>query len=166
MRAEAQGTQNDRLRARALQPPIRAVVTKVGLDGHDRGVKVVAHGFRDAGMEVIYPGLRRSPEELAEIVLQEDAEVLGLSILSGAVVSLTRKVMTALHERSLDDAIVVVGGIVSPEVANQLKGIGVTGAFGPGSSLFDIIDFTVERVLERRGGSTGEGSGGADGDGR
>jgi methylmalonyl-CoA mutase, C-terminal domain len=156
VRVVVEERQKDRLRARALQPPIRAVVTKVGLDGHDRGVKVVAQGFRDAGMEVIYPGLRRSPEELAEIVLQEDAEVLGLSILSGAVVSLTRKVTAALHERDLDDTVVVVGGIVSPEVADTLKGMGVTGAFGPGSSLFDIVDFTVDRVLERRRGVDGD----------
>jgi methylmalonyl-CoA mutase, C-terminal domain len=156
----------DRLRARALQPPIRAIVTKVGLDGHDRGVKVVAQGFRDAGMEVIYPGLRRSAAELAEMVLQEDAEVLGLSILSGAVIPLTRKVMTALRDCGVDDTVVVVGGIVSPQVADELKGLGVTGAFGPGSSLFDIIDFTVDRVIERRGRDAAVGSGGADGDRR
>lgn len=145
-----EATKKDRLRSKALEPPIRAIVTKVGLDGHDRGAKVVAQGFRDAGMEVIYPGLRRSPEELAEIVLQEDAEVLGLSILSGAVVSLTRKVMDALRKRDLDDTVVVVGGIVSAEAAAQLQILGVTAAFGPGSSLFDIVDFTVDRVIERR----------------
>ncbi len=83
--------------------PLRVVMTKVGLDGHDRGVKVIAQAFRDAGMEVIYAGLRRTPDEIAEIVLQEDADVLGLSILSGAVVPLTRRVLTALKARDVDD---------------------------------------------------------------
>ena len=85
--------------------PLRVVMTKVGLDGHDRGVKVIAQALRDAGMEVIYAGLRRTPEEIAEIVLQEDADVLGLSILSGAVVPLTRKVLDALKAREIDDVL-------------------------------------------------------------
>jgi methylmalonyl-CoA mutase, C-terminal domain len=129
---------------------IRVVVSKVGLDGHDRGAKVIARAFRDAGMEVIYTGLRRSPDELAEIVLQEDADVLGLSILSGSALRLTRRVVEALRARGLDDVVVLVGGIVSPKLADDLRAAGVDGAFGPGSSLGEIVDFTRERVLVQR----------------
>jgi len=136
-----------------MPAPIRVVVSKVGLDGHDRGAKVIAKGFRDAGMEVIYTGLRRGADELAEIVLEEDADVLGLSILSGAVVPLTRRVVTALHERDLDDVVVLVGGIISPQIAGQLRDIGVGGAFGPGTSLIEIVDFTRREVALRRGES-------------
>jgi methylmalonyl-CoA mutase C-terminal domain/subunit len=129
---------------------IRVVVSKIGLDGHDRGAKVIAQGFRDAGMEVVYTGLRRNAAELAETVLQEDADVLGLSILSGAVVPLTERVLTALRERQLDDVVVLVGGIVSPPVAEELKRLGVDGAFGPGTSLSQVIEFTREQVGARR----------------
>jgi methylmalonyl-CoA mutase, C-terminal domain len=130
---------------------IKVVVSKVGLDGHDRGVKVIARGFRDAGMEVIYTGLRRSPEELAETVLQEDADVLGLSILSGAALPLTGRVVEALRRRDLDDVVVLVGGIISPQLADQLRAVGVDAAFGPGSTLADIVEFTRQSVAERRG---------------
>jgi methylmalonyl-CoA mutase C-terminal domain/subunit len=129
---------------------IRVVVSKIGLDGHDRGAKVIARGFRDAGMEVIYTGLRRRPEELADIVLQEDADVLGLSILSGAVVPLSSAMMEALRERDLGHVTVLVGGIVSPPVADRLRAIGVAGAFGPGTSLDDVVRFTREEVRRRR----------------
>lgn len=131
---------------------IRVVVSKIGLDGHDRGAKVIARGFRDAGMEVIYTGLRRRAEELAEIVLQEDADVLGLSILSGAVVPLSEAAVRALRERGLDDVLVIVGGIISPPVAQQLRDLGIEGAFGPGTSLDDIVAFTREQVAQRRAG--------------
>jgi methylmalonyl-CoA mutase C-terminal domain/subunit len=120
--------------------PLRVVVSKVGLDGHDRGAKVIAKGFRDAGMEVIYTGLRRSPEDLAEIVLQEDADVLGLSILSGAVLPLTRRVLAALRAQDLSDVVVLVGGIVGPEEIAELEAAGVAGAFGPGSSMAEIVE--------------------------
>jgi methylmalonyl-CoA mutase C-terminal domain/subunit len=126
--------------------PLRVVVSKVGLDGHDRGAKVIAKGLRDAGMEVIYTGLRRSPEDLAEIVLQEDADVLGLSILSGAVLPLTRRVLAALEAQDLSDVLVLVGGIVGPEEIAELEAAGVTGAFGPGSSMAEI----VERLREAK----------------
>jgi methylmalonyl-CoA mutase C-terminal domain/subunit len=131
--------------------PIRVVVSKIGLDGHDRGAKIIAQGFRDAGMEVIYTGLRRGADELTETVLQEDADVLGLSILSGAVVPLTKKVVEALRQRELSDVVLIVGGIISPQVAEQLREIGVDGAFGPGTSLAEVIAFTREQVLLRRG---------------
>ena len=100
---------------------IRVVVTKVGLDGHDRGVKVIAQALRDAGMEVVYAGLRRTPEEIARIVLEEDADVLGLSILSGAVVPLTRRTHEALKAQGLDDVLMVVGGIVPGESRKELE---------------------------------------------
>jgi methylmalonyl-CoA mutase C-terminal domain/subunit len=128
---------------------IRVVVSKVGLDGHDRGVKVIAQGLRDAGMEVVYAGLRRTPEELAEITIQEDADVLGLSILSGAVVPLARRVRAALDERDLTDVPIVVGGIVSPDVARQLAEAGVAAAFGPGSPMTDVVA-AVERLATVR----------------
>jgi methylmalonyl-CoA mutase C-terminal domain/subunit len=127
-------------------PAVRVVVSKVGLDGHDRGAKVIAMAFREAGMEVIYTGLRRSAEELAETVLQEDADVLGLSILSGAIVPLVSRVMTALRERELDDVIVLVGGIFSPAAAAQLRALGVAATYGPGSSLDEIVSFVRERL--------------------
>jgi methylmalonyl-CoA mutase C-terminal domain/subunit len=133
-----------------MERPIRVVVAKVGLDGHDRGVKVIAQGLRDAGMEVIYSGLRRSPEELAEIVLQEDADVLGLSILSGAVVPLTARVQRELKARDLDDVVLIVGGIISGGLAERLRVLGVDGAFGPGSSLGDIVELTRRSVAARR----------------
>ncbi len=135
----------------AVTRQIRVVVSKVGLDGHDRGAKIIARGFRDAGMEVIYTGLRRGSDELAETVLQEDADVLGLSILSGAVVPLTAKVVEALRERGMSDVVVLVGGIISAEVAARLREMGVDGAFGPGTSIAEIVDFTRQRVAQRRG---------------
>ena len=132
------------------QRPIRVVLTKVGLDGHDRGVKVIAQALRDAGMEVIYAGLRRTPEEIARIVLEEDADVLGLSILSGAVVPLTKRVHAALKERQLDDVVLVVGGIVAEPARAELKEMGVTGVFSPGTSLKEIVTFIRNSVPQER----------------
>lgn len=129
--------------------PLRVVMTKVGLDGHDRGVKVIAQAFRDAGMEVIYAGLRRTPDEIATIVLQEDADILGLSILSGAVVPLTRRVLQALAQGEIDDVLLIVGGIVTPEARNELSEMGVEGVFGPGSSLAEIIAFAQANAPDR-----------------
>jgi methylmalonyl-CoA mutase C-terminal domain/subunit len=133
----------------ALRPPVRAIVAKVGLDGHDRGVKVVARAFRDAGMEVIYTGLRRRPEELAEIAIQEDAEVLGLSILSGAALPLTGAVLRALEQRGAE-AVVVVGGIFGGEDRERLGALGVAGVFGPGTPLTELVDVTLDAVRARR----------------
>ncbi len=132
--------------------PIKVVVTKVGLDGHDRGVKVIAQALRDAGMEVIYAGLRRTPEEIARIVLEEDADALGLSILSGAVVPLSRRVVEALASRGVDDVLVLVGGIVPVDAIPELNALGIKGTFGPGTPMKEIIDFVqanapVQRVL-------------------
>lgn len=130
-------------------PTIRVVVSKIGLDGHDRGAKVIARGLRDAGMEVIYTGLRRSPEELAEIVLQEDADVIGLSILSGAVVPLVSGMRDALHARGMDDVLVVVGGIVPANVRAELAAIGIEGAFGPGTSIEQVVTFIRDQLSRR-----------------
>jgi methylmalonyl-CoA mutase C-terminal domain/subunit len=126
--------------------PLRVVMTKVGLDGHDRGVKVIAQALRDAGMEVIYTGLRRTPDDIADIVLQEDADILGLSILSGAVVPLTKRVADALASREIDDVLIVVGGIVTDEARQELSDLGIRGVFGPGSSLGDIISYIHANV--------------------
>ena len=130
--------------------PIRVVVTKVGLDGHDRGVKVIAQALRDAGMEVVYAGLRRTPEEIARIVLEEDADVLGLSILSGAAVPLTRRTREALKAQGLDDVLLVVGGIVPVEGRKELDELGVRVIFGPGSSLAEIIGYIRDNVPKER----------------
>ncbi len=135
----------------AVTGDIRVVVSKIGLDGHDRGAKVIARGLRDAGMEVIYTGLRRQPDELAEIVLQEDADVLGLSILSGAVLPLSSAMVEALRARGLDHVLVIVGGIIQPSVAEALRAIGIEGTFGPGTSLSQVVSFTRDQVALRRG---------------
>lgn len=126
--------------------PIRVVVSKVGLDGHDRGAKVVAKAFRDAGMDVIYAGLRRTADDIAEIVLQEDADVLGLSILSGAVVPLVTRVKRALHVKGLDDVLVLVGGVVPESTRVQLEEIGVDGIFSAGTPLAEIVNFVKSKT--------------------
>jgi methylmalonyl-CoA mutase, C-terminal domain len=131
---------------------VRVVVSKIGLDGHDRGAKVIARALRDAGMEVIYAGLRRRSDELAEMVLQEDVDVLGLSILSGAVVPLVASTMEALHARGLDHVVVIVGGIIPPAVKTELARLGVEGAFGPGTPLSDVIAYVYREVDVRRRG--------------
>jgi len=130
--------------------PIRVVLTKVGLDGHDRGVRVIAQALRDAGMEVIYAGLRRTPEEIARIVVEEDADVLGLSILSGAVLPLTRRVKAALEQLEVDDVVLMVGGIVPDPARAELQSMGVHGVFTPGASLGSIVDFIVHAVPRDR----------------
>lgn len=125
---------------------IRVLIAKPGLDGHDRGAKVVARALRDAGMEVIYTGLRQSPELIAEAALQEDVDVVGLSILSGAHLTLLPKVMTQLKQNELDDVLVLVGGIIPEEDVAQLKQIGVGHVFGPGASTEEIISFIQGNV--------------------
>jgi methylmalonyl-CoA mutase C-terminal domain/subunit len=137
-------------RADGRTRPIRVVLTKVGLDGHDRGVKVIAQALRDAGMEVIYAGLRRTPDDIARIVLEEDADVLGLSILSGAVVPLTRRVREALAARQVDDVLVVVGGIVPDAQRAELAAMGVEGVFTPGTALSAIVDHIRGGVPQER----------------
>jgi methylmalonyl-CoA mutase C-terminal domain/subunit len=125
---------------------IRVLVAKPGLDGHDRGAKVVARALRDAGMEVIYTGLRQTPEMIAEAALQEDVDVVGLSVLSGAHLTLVPKVVDRLKENGLDDVLLVVGGIIPQEDIEPLRQIGVKGVFGPGTSTEDIVAFIREQV--------------------
>ncbi len=119
---------------------IRVLIAKPGLDGHDRGAKVIARALRDAGMEVIYTGLRQTPEMIAEAALQEDVDVVGLSILSGAHMALVPRVIERLREAGLSDVKVLVGGIIPDEDVEALKKMGVSGVFGPGSSTQEIID--------------------------
>jgi methylmalonyl-CoA mutase, C-terminal domain len=121
--------------------PIRVLVAKPGLDGHDRGAKVIARALRDAGMEVIYTGLRQTPEMIVNAALQEDVQVIGLSILSGAHNSIVPRVMELLREKKMEDVKVIVGGIVPDEDAGELKKQGVAAVFQPGASLDAIVRF-------------------------
>jgi methylmalonyl-CoA mutase, C-terminal domain len=126
---------------------IRVLIAKPGLDGHDRGAKVIARALRDAGMEVIYTGIRQTPEMIAEAALQEDVDVVGLSILSGAHMALFPRIVDLLHENDLDDVLVVAGGIIPDEDVPALHGMGIEGVFGPGTPTDEIVDFIRERVL-------------------
>jgi len=128
---------------------IRVVIAKPGLDGHDRGAKVIARALRDAGMEVIYTGLRQTPEQIVAAALQEDADVIGLSILSGAHNSICPRLMDLLREKGLTDVLVVLGGIIPDADLPGLKAIGVSGVFRPGTSMQDIVDFITTRLGER-----------------
>ena len=120
---------------------LRVVIAKPGLDGHDRGAKVIARALRDAGMEVIYTGLRQTPEQIASAALQEDADVIGLSILSGAHNHIAPRLMQLLKEKGLDDVLVVIGGIIPDVDIPKLKEMGVKGIFLPGTPMQHIIDF-------------------------
>lgn len=127
----------------------RVVIAKPGLDGHDRGAKVIARALRDAGMEVIYTGLRQSPEQIVTAALQEDADVIGLSILSGAHLQICPRVMEQLHAKGLDDVVVLVGGIIPDADVPVLKGLGIQGIFPPGTPMQDIIEFINHSVRPR-----------------
>jgi methylmalonyl-CoA mutase, C-terminal domain len=120
---------------------IRVLVAKPGLDGHDRGAKVIARALRDAGMEVIYTGIRQTPEMIAEAALQEDVNVVGMSILSGAHMALFPRVMELLREYEMDDVLVVAGGIVPDDDVPLLKEMGISGIFGPGTPTDEIVQF-------------------------
>lgn len=128
---------------------LRVVIAKPGLDGHDRGAKVIARALRDAGMEVIYTGLRQTPEQIVAAALQEDADVIGLSILSGAHNHIAPKLMNLLREQQLDDVLVVIGGIIPDVDVPKLKAIGVKGVFLPGTPMQDIIAFINEHARAR-----------------
>jgi methylmalonyl-CoA mutase C-terminal domain/subunit len=139
-------------RASTTQQPmrrLRVVIAKPGLDGHDRGAKVIARALRDAGMEVIYTGLRQTPEQIVSAALQEDADVIGLSILSGAHNHIAPKLMALLHERGLDDVLVLVGGIIPDVDVPTLQAMGVKGVFPPGTPMQAIIDFINGNVRVR-----------------
>ncbi len=129
--------------------PIRVLVAKPGLDGHDRGAKVIAQALRDAGMEVIYTGLRQTPEQIVEAALQEDVQVVGLSILSGAHMHLFPAVVEGLRAQGADDILVVGGGIIPDEDIPLLKEAGIAEIFGPGTPTTEIIRFIREEVAKR-----------------
>ena len=128
---------------------IRVVIAKPGLDGHDRGAKVIARALRDAGMEVIYTGLRQTPEQIVGAALQEDADVIGLSILSGAHMHICPRVMELLRERGLSDVLVVVGGIIPDVDLPRLREMGIQGIFLPGTPMQEIITFINGNVRPR-----------------
>ena len=129
--------------------PIRVLVGKPGLDGHDRGAKVIARALRDSGMEVIYTGIRQSPQLLAQAASQEDVDVIGMSILSGAHLEILPEIMSLLKDQGMDDVIVVVGGII-PEVDRQpLTDLGIAEVFGPGTTTGSIVEFIQEKIKER-----------------
>ena len=132
-----------------MQRPYRVVVAKPGLDGHDRGVKVIARALRDAGFEVIYTGLFQTPEQVAETALQEDADAVGLSILSGAHMTLVPRVVELLAAQGIDDVLVTVGGTIPAEDIPELKKLGVAEVFTPGAGTDDIVEFIREGAAER-----------------
>jgi methylmalonyl-CoA mutase C-terminal domain/subunit len=120
---------------------IRVVVAKPGLDGHDRGAKIIARALRDAGMEVIYTGLHQTPEQIVETVIQEDADAVGLSILSGAHMTLVPRILELLREQDAGDVVVMVGGTIPADDVEELKSLGVSGIFTPGASTTEAIEF-------------------------
>ncbi len=128
---------------------IRVVVAKPGLDGHDRGAKIIARALRDAGMEVIYTGLHQTPEQIVETVIQEDADAVGLSILSGAHMTLVPRVVDLLREQGADDVLVTVGGTIPADDIPELERLGVAAVFTPGAPTQGIIDFIEGAVSER-----------------
>ena len=130
---------------------IRVVIAKPGLDGHDRGAKVIARALRDAGMEVIYTGLRQTPEQIVAAALQEDADVIGLSILSGAHMHICPRIIQLLKEKGLDDVLVVIGGIIPDVDVPKLHEVGVRGIFLPGTPMQQIVDFIRKNTRARVG---------------
>ena len=133
----------------APKDTIRVLVAKPGLDGHDRGAKVIARALRDAGMEVIYTGIRQTPEMIVEAAVQEDVDVVGLSILSGAHLELFPLIVDGLKAQGKDDALLVAGGIIPEDDYDRLRDMGVTGIFGPGSPTHEIADFIKQAIAER-----------------
>ncbi|HEY48468.1 MAG TPA: cobalamin B12-binding domain-containing protein [Dehalococcoidia bacterium] len=134
----------------ADEQKIRVLVAKPGLDGHDRGAKVVARALRDYGMEVIYTGLRQTPEMIAQSALQEDVDVVGMSILSGAHLEIVPLAMEQLREKGLENAVVIVGGIIPEEDHEALRQMGVQGIFGPGTPTQELADFIKKAVAEKK----------------
>ncbi|MBK9714929.1 MAG: cobalamin B12-binding domain-containing protein [Kouleothrix sp.] len=134
-----------------MEQKIRVLVAKPGLDGHDRGAKVIARALRDAGMEVIYTGLQQTPQMIVEAALQEDVDVIGLSILSGAHMTLLPRIMQLLRDQEMDDVLVVAGGIISDADAKILKEQhGISAVYGPGASTHDIVQFIQENAGARK----------------
>ncbi len=135
-----------------IDQPIRVLIAKPGLDGHDRGAKVVARALRDAGMEVIYTGLRQTPEQIAAAALQEDVQVVGLSSLSGAHRALFPRVVKSLRDKGLQDVLVVGGGIIPASDVPLLKEAGVAAVFGPGTPTSEVIEYIRSEVSRRKAG--------------
>ena len=133
----------------AEERKLKVIIAKPGLDGHDRGAKVVARALRDAGFEVVYTGIRQTPEMIAETALQEDADVIGLSILSGAHLELFPRVVDELRKRGMDDVVLFGGGIIPQDDIPQLEKLGFKGIFGPGSSTLDIIEWVKQNAPRR-----------------
>jgi methylmalonyl-CoA mutase C-terminal domain/subunit len=131
------------------QPPLRVLIAKPGLDGHDRGAKVIARALRDAGFEVIYTGIRQTPEMIAEAAMQEDVDAIGLSILSGAHMTLFPRILDELRKRGLDDVVVWAGGIIPEVDAPKLRELGITAIFGPGSPTSETVAF-LRGLAEKR----------------
>ena len=129
-----------------MSGPIRVVVAKPGLDGHDRGAKIIARSLRDAGMEVIYTGLHQTPEQIVATVIQEDADAVGISILSGAHMTLVPRILNLLKDQGAGDVVVVVGGTIPGEDVEELKSLGVAEVFTPGAPTAAIVDFLREQV--------------------
>ena len=125
---------------------IRVVIAKPGLDGHDRGAKIIARALRDSGMEVIYTGLHQTPEQIVETAIQEDADAVGISILSGAHMTLVPRILEGLKQNGADDVRVVVGGTIPREDTEELKQLGVAEVFGPGAAMSEIVDFLKGKV--------------------
>jgi methylmalonyl-CoA mutase C-terminal domain/subunit len=125
------------------------VIAKPGLDGHDRGAKIIARALRDAGMEVIYTGLHQTPEQIVETALQEDADAVGISILSGAHMTLVPRIVDGLRQRGLHDVLVVVGGTIPPEDADALRGLGVAAVFTPGAPMAEVVSFLEDALAAR-----------------
>ena len=136
-----EATAEDRTGAGANERKIRVVVAKPGLDGHDRGAKIIARALRDAGMEVIYTGLHQTPEQIAATVIQEDADAIGLSILSGAHMTLVPRVVELLREQGAEDVVLTVGGTIPNDDIPELKKLGVAEIFTPGASTDEIVEF-------------------------
>jgi methylmalonyl-CoA mutase cobalamin-binding domain/chain len=130
----------------AVAGKIRVVIAKPGLDGHDRGAKIIARALRDAGMEVIYTGLHQTPEQIVETAIQEDADAVGISILSGAHMTLVPRILDGLKEQGAEDVLVVVGGTIPAEDTQELKKLGVAEVFTPGAPTSEIVDFLREKV--------------------
>jgi methylmalonyl-CoA mutase, C-terminal domain len=129
--------------------PLKVLIAKPGLDGHDRGAKVLARGLRDEGFEVVYTGLRQTPDMIVTAALQEDVDVVGMSILSGAHMTLVPRVLDQLRERGMGDVLVTVGGIIPDDDVEQLRAAGVAGVFGPGTTIREVADFIRANATPR-----------------
>ena len=139
-------------------PAVRVVIAKPGLDGHDRGAKVIARALRDAGMEVIYTGLRQTPEQIVAAALQEDADVIGLSILSGAHMHICPRIVELLRERKMADVLIVVGGIIPDVDIPKLNALGIAGIFLPGTPMQTIVEFITQHARTRASLTEGAGA--------